>query len=247
VPPGLLPTANPFCDIPTVAAGALESRVFQDTFVSLRRPILIQGYRQWAQLPRLTADQLATEDARFGFSVQVGLIPYAKTYGEASASMKLSGYAQRHLSAHANASTPYVFDAQVYTREPALQALFPTPTALVGPHVVLTQTIVGPEGTGSSPHFHGHAANMLLFGRKQWTLWPARNAFFRVAPAQTLVNESFPAALMRGALRCVQEAGDLLFVPAQMGHAIRNLAPSAAVAFEFFDVGSPRAPAPSQP
>ena len=37
---------------------------------------------------------------------------------------------------------------------------------------------LGPAGSGAPPHFHGHAWNALIYGKKRWFLFPPTHAFF---------------------------------------------------------------------
>jgi hypothetical protein len=180
--------------------------------------------------------------------------------------------------------------------------------------VVLQQFMLGPAGSGAPPHFHGAAINMLVYGCKEWMLYPPAQAFFsvehvrrwqqtageekgeewggvhdkeepeeddkdrqgqsagatrekkqaegkdhvkedatrtaggkevkyRVPPHRRttqpgkenepgVVGSSGSSAHGRP-LRCVQQSGDIMFVPDLWGHAVVNHQPSIAVAIEF--------------
>ena len=92
--------------------------------------------------------------------------------------------------------------------------------------------VVGPAGSGCRWHqdpFETAAWNALLHGRKLWFLAPA--------PAREWSNEVIYDHLVRtagapGYLRCVQEAGDLLFVPNLWTHAAICLGDCIGVAHE---------------
>jgi hypothetical protein len=113
----------------------------------------------------------------------------------------------------------------------------------------LHRFFVGPKFSGTLPHFHTHAVNALSRGRKRWAIYEGKNA--RVT-----------AALMRKSLRdfgsgsqaydwfhseCatlrhrpmvrlwefVQEAGDLVYIPGGLIHAVVNLAPVVGFTVEF--------------
>ena len=93
------------------------------------------------------------------------------------------------------------------------------------------QWYLGPTGTGAQMHFHSHAWNWLVHGRKKWYLLPPRHATY----AQRHINAGglLPPDLVRHAVTCVQEAGEVMFVPHSWGHATRNLEPSIGWATEF--------------
>ena len=93
------------------------------------------------------------------------------------------------------------------------------------------QWYLGPAGTGAQMHFHSHAWNWLVHGRKKWYLLPPRHATY----AQRHINAGglLPPELVRHAITCVQEAGEVVFVPHSWGHATRNLEPSIGWATEF--------------
>ena len=102
------------------------------------------------------------------------------------------------------------------------------------------QYYLGGAAAGAQPHWHAAAWNWLVRGRKEWLLWPPRDATY----AQSHVARSAPGAegVSGAPLRCEQRAGDTIVVPALWGHATVNLAPSVGWATEIrfdrtFDLG----------
>ncbi|KAJ1405088.1 hypothetical protein B484DRAFT_483427 [Ochromonadaceae sp. CCMP2298] len=96
------------------------------------------------------------------------------------------------------------------------------------------QFYLGPAGSGAPAHFHGHAINSLAFGEKQWILYPPAEAFYSTTPALAFFPAEANATGGTGnALRCTQQAGDVLYVPALWGHATLNSLQSIGVAHEF--------------
>ena len=112
----------------------------------------------------------------------------------------------------------------------------------------LRQFILGPPLSGSMPHFHGGAVNRLLFGLKLWVLFPPSRAEFGRAHAHVWFARVYPAKYGgmaagggsgddddgggSGHLLFLQGPGDVVYVPPHWGHAVINLADSAAVALE---------------
>ena len=100
------------------------------------------------------------------------------------------------------------------------------------------QFYVGPAFSGSPPHYHADAWNALAHGRKRWFLYPPDDALYTSQPSYVfLEGGGMDDALAReGALRpleCVQEAGDVMFVPDFWGHMILNLRESVGIAGEW--------------
>ena len=91
---------------------------------------------------------------------------------------------------------------------------------------------IGPAGSGVGLHEHSNAWNGLVFGRKRWVLLPP---FEHVGPTALPVTDWlqlwYPRQRDR-AFECVQEAGELLYVPSGYMHAVLNLQPSVGVAVE---------------
>ena len=110
---------------------------------------------------------------------------------------------------------------------------------------------LGPAGSGAPVHFHGHAVNVLAYGAKRWFLYPPAAARYSKRAAQPFARDLHAAAAAAapeeaaakkereddGAsawepLECVQEAGDLMFVPTLWAHGTLNLKQSIGVAYE---------------
>lgn len=240
------------CDFDVVEAGTtLSTTDFYRDYVSLQRPLLIKGgftgQINWELLSQPQFDNV---------SVAVARVPYAHLYGGAApVQQKLSTFIQQSvLSATTQQSADtleesavpaYVFDGMVLARHPHLQELIPPPLHLTGRQILLRQLMVGPAGSGAAPHFHGHAVNLLARGRKRWALFAPTDAFFYFGPAQqwwSQASDSQQNFDMNGGSnasgqphyrQCVQEAGDIVYVPSQWGHAVLNEEAVIAAAYEF--------------
>jgi hypothetical protein len=98
----------------------------------------------------------------------------------------------------------------------------------------MMQLFLGPGGSGSSNHYHGSAVAGVASGRKLWSFLRPSDAAFTAAPAALFFEHELPALLRKGkAQLCVQEPGDLVFVPATWSHAVLNLDTTIGVAVEF--------------
>merc|ERR1712008_388040 len=82
---------------------------------------------------------------------------------------------------------------------------------------------------GSPLHYHVHAANSLMHGRKLWLLRPPAKQEVRKTVIYEDLLQSNGAP---GMFRCVQESGDLMFVPAGWVHGALCLCDCIGVAHE---------------
>ena len=102
----------------------------------------------------------------------------------------------------------------------------------------LKQMALARVNTGANMHFHNSAFNFLLHGRKVWEMVP-EGEFRLTAAAAHFRAQRDSGGLCTGSRiqqNCNvadQHAGDLMFVPQHYGHAVLNVAPGIALAFEF--------------
>eukprot|EP00042_Codosiga_hollandica_P057481 m.852323 g.852323 ORF g.852323 m.852323 type:complete len:657 (-) comp59598_c0_seq1:2279-4249(-) len=221
------------CSIPRVSAD-IGKEEFERDFLSLGRPVIISGALTNASSARLWTK--SSFSRTYGSQkVDVGPVPYAKTYGQSTAQLTLQEFIEKHMTSSSGTEEDqlYVFDPSLFGRNPAIQEEVPI-SPLFDRISILQQFMLGGTGTGAPPHFHGHAANHLVFGQKEWILFPPAEAFFAFQTSSSWFREHRQSA-PSSALRCMQFGGDIAFVPAAWGHAVINHAPSIAVAYEFHE------------
>eukprot|EP00729_Bicosta_minor_P007432 gene7432-22514_t len=90
-------------------------------------------------------------------------------------------------------------------------------------------------GSGAHAHVHRSAWNALVRGRKQWVLFPADvlspEGVSQNMPALEWFRTHLPKLRNAGmVVEFVQEAGEVVLVPDNWGHAVLNLEPSIGVA-----------------
>ena len=93
----------------------------------------------------------------------------------------------------------------------------------------VVQVYVGPTGAGAPFHYHENALNALLHGRKRWWLKEPSEAVYSVRHPRAWTDDA------KDACTFVQEAGDVVLVPANWAHPILNEAPVVGAAFEHLD------------
>ena len=87
-------------------------------------------------------------------------------------------------------------------------------------------------GSGSSPHLHNNAWNVLWYGKKLWNLWQPGHSFISNIPTLNYVeqNEQVEDQFVK---QCVQNRGDIILVPNQWGHSTFSLMENVGIASEF--------------
>ena len=91
---------------------------------------------------------------------------------------------------------------------------------------------LGGAGAGNPSGVLGdHSFDVLVHGRREWAVVPPATAEFTKQPFGPWVDGRRSAG--REVRRCVQEPGDVIFVPAGWGSANLNLAESVGYGFDF--------------
>lgn len=215
------------CDFP-VRNSSMGTEEFLLYHTGVYQPVLVRGLIQdWPAWKHWSYSELQRRYGSLVFSVSD--VPYAQLYHGRSARTHRTTLADFvSLFTHKEEYPDYLFDGQVLQHNAALGHDAPVPNLIGNFTVTLKQLIIGPEHSGSPPHFHNHALNALVYGVKRWFLWPPQDAHF--------VFDHVGAWIKRKTghyLECIQMPGDVIYVPQNWGHAVINEAPSIAVAFEF--------------
>ena len=103
-----------------------------------------------------------------------------------------------------------------------------------GGSLLRTSTIqfyVGGARAGAQPHWHEAAWNWLVRGKKRWLLWTPEAATYAQRHS-TLALDAARRGGRAAPLTCIQQAGDVMLLPAWWGHATINLKPSIGFATE---------------
>eukprot|EP00038_Savillea_parva_P025637 m.48754 g.48754 ORF g.48754 m.48754 type:complete len:279 (+) comp7029_c0_seq1:1595-2431(+) len=236
------------CDIDVRADLSTEDFLFD--YLALQRPVLLRGVtagKQWDSLRRAWSRKALAK--KYGDTLlQVSNVPYAEAFGLNASEITLAEYLQYMDRMHVrgppdllkrpNATPDYAFES--------LDANHPLTTEMQMPPVlnpeeteIIPQSVqfyVGPAGSGAPMHVHRSAYNVQVAGRKRWALMPPPYAMYSKEPAGRFFAKRLPQ-LQRDehtvVYECIQEAGDVLFVPGTWGHATLNLEESIGYASEF--------------
>jgi hypothetical protein len=157
----------------------------------------------------------------------------------------------------------YAFEAHIERKLPEIlgDLIIPPFLRATAPGHAQTQYwefFAGPANSGAPLHYHNDAFNVLVHGEKRWVLLPpSRTVRSNWHPThwvgkEARLGEKHPAgrawswehngstaSMDSGSmqetwpLKCVQKAGDLLYVPLHWGHATLNVHDSIGIAAEF--------------
>lgn len=208
--------------------------------------------REWANRTRLL-------ETHGGAHVRAGAIPYASAFRsrETVASLRDalaaaaadSAVALGQARAGAAADAPsYVFEQIRWDGRPGdhpFQSLLKDNVGALplldgGYAVHNAQFYAGDALSGAPAHYHAHALNALVRGRKRWLLFPPKHAAYSKLPAAAWLEKGRVEALRRAGvdvLVCTQPEDAALYVPSGWGHVVLNLETSVGVAMEFHKDG----------
>ena len=130
----------------------------------------------------------------------------------------------------------YVFDSDFVKNDPCCPVPYIFAAFFSHRYDHIAQFILGPPDSGAPQHFHSDAINCLAFGRKYWVLFPPAYASYLKEDARSwMAKQDFTTGsdVSFAAQGCLQESGDVIYVPRFYGHSVINFDQSIAVAYEF--------------
>jgi len=208
-----MPPTDKSCSADVVDVAQFEFEVFMHHYVLHPRPLLVRGGAQLATAGNFTRAGLL--EAAGDQKVETHRFPGAKEYdGSKPVVRPLHEYVDaldERSSAQQATKKLHFFHKRLSKDEVVLNFSATLPELLDG-KVIHTGTMfyVGGLFMGTPPHHGLPAADSLMHGMKTWFLQPPGH--------EALVNEAMYDHLVRtggapGSQRCLQQAGDLLFVP----------------------------------
>jgi hypothetical protein len=91
---------------------------------------------------------------------------------------------------------------------------------------------LGPRGSGLDLHSHPSSINYLVYGVKQWYIWPPHYNWLRSYPKfrniRQVVDEVIPNVDPKPIV-AIQRSGEAMFIPSGWVHAVINLTPTIGV------------------
>lgn len=165
--------------------------------------------------------------------VTVGAVPYAAAFDLKSSKMTLREFYERYML---DSESPplYVFDHDSGVNRGGYDAvvailrdMFPIPSLIADPEdaggLDDIHFSLGRPKSGAPFHIHADAVNAVVKGRKRWFVYtPARTLYSR-RPIQEWLDIDYKALEEEEKpLECVQNAGDMVYIPLDWGHAVVN-------------------------
>ena len=237
----------PSLDCDAVVALATSDDIVRE-HIRNHRPVLRRNAldESWNNARRDWGDREALAKLAGGALVRSGPIPYASAFSTTEAILSLKEAMHRGYEDSVRAAAlrknklpvdapSYVFEQIRWDGSSADHPLFDVIKERVGSSpldayvIHNAQFFVGSKYSGAPAHYHSHAMNFLVTGKKRWLLWPPASALYSRTPAVSWLDRKDAQAY-----QCVQPANASLYVPAGWGHAVLNLDDhTLGVALEF--------------
>jgi hypothetical protein len=222
------------CNIPVAHGHNITMAEFYERYMAKEIPVLVRGgaSKSFAELQQLLKkDNLMQAFGRM--PVSVGAVPY-----QATQPTTVYQYLKK-FDTSSKREPDYLFESLPpgHLLRMAVQSHYPADW--VGeshPDERQVQVAIGPTGSGAPPHYHKAAVNTLFYGKKKWFFIPPKHATYSSKSSMAWIEDyqqSGESSDHDFVLDCVQQPGDVIFVPDFWTHATLNLEPSVAVASEF--------------
>lgn len=233
VPASWLPM-DALSEVDSIDVSQFDWEIFEGHYVRQGRPLLVRGGAQYDDGIRRCYTREGLLDVAGQRLIHAFNLPYADDLCNHRPTVKTIReyvtFLDTRLRSAPEKNLSYVF-IELPEGEQRLDFASTLPEAFHGRvRQLSTQFTLGGVLMGSPMHHHIHAVNSLMHGRKLWFFKPpAQQEFRKTVIYEDLVNSRGAP----GVARCIQEAGDLLFVPSGWVHGAICLCDCIGVAHEF--------------
>lgn len=226
-----------WCEFPVVEYdGSEKAKAETRRLVSEGEPVLLRG-AFWRYAPRMAEWDVGKMVEEFKeMRVTVGHVPYAAAFNLSTHEMSLGEFYERFVRVESETRRLplYVFNKGAALCADGYGALarlveeaFPSELVehpdvtggLEGIHFFF-----GGKGTGAPFHIHADAVNAAVHGLKRWFVFTPAKTIYSRKTIKEWAEEDYPG-LGDGErpLECLQQAGDVVYVPLDWGHAVLNV------------------------
>jgi hypothetical protein len=247
------------CGIPVVDASNPKDILNIARLVLEGEPVLIRNFLplvRGAHLLTMAQDLDALVQSHHNVKVKYGNVPYADYFGLPTGNTTLKEFYDHHVVDHiskgSNQVPQYIFqkdDDLTAPFMPVLETLvadyFPTievynrtqrlvcPPSYAGTGNASLHYFLGAPESGAPFHIHADAINLNVRGPKKWFIAPPNQSIYSKKPIRDYVIQDVQEAIDKNEiLTCTQEAGDIIYVPFDWGHAVLNEEINLGVALE---------------
>jgi hypothetical protein len=229
------PYDNERCDF-DVVDGDLDPEVFYKNYFITGRPVVLRG-----QVPQMELDMFAkrrwkkSEIFNPGNTFQVGPTAYPELTHQVTCKKKLSISELEHGTVcEEMPEKPMVhafhpdendleelypgFDGDILDKRGGFRSIQQYFKLVQGEHDVVWQVFFGGDGSGATYHWHEAAFNILYVGIKEWKIAPP---MYRGTTGMTAQKVKVRLD-DKISLTCLQQPGDLFYIPNYWGHSTIN-------------------------
>jgi len=228
------------CDFTTIHKGGEISRQEFLKLVVSGAPVLLKGAGNRFESMRL---DFRKEDfvSKYGhIEIEKAVMPYGSAFlGPDSVKTSIEEYATQVVEQGANekiVTEPPMYAASHGIKEMSLPEYSKAKELFrdLGTEATVTDFCLGAPGAGAQFHVNDIAINILVHGRKRWFVTPPGVGNYTFKPAWEWLQDDY---VQGGTLECVQEAGDILYLPRDWPHQTLCVESSISLAHEFSSVG----------
>jgi hypothetical protein len=232
-------TTDPYdanrCDF-DVVDGDLDPEVFYKDYFITGRPVVLRGQVTQMELNMFTKKRWkTTEIFHPGNTFQVGPTAYPKLTDQESCERRMSiNELERGALCEEMPEKPMVyafhpnkdelgelypeFEGHILDKRSGFRSIQQYFKVVEGQDDINWQVFFGGDGSGATYHWHEAAFNILYVGTKEWKIAPP---MYRGTTGMTAQQVS---AMLddKISLTCLQQAGDLFYIPNYWGHSTIN-------------------------
>ncbi|XP_067931908.1 uncharacterized protein [Watersipora subatra] len=222
------------CTIPKISIQEMTKERFETSFRD--KPFILtfpNGADDWVKSEHWTVQSLSREYQEWKFTAGKSIdIVYNGGKGDFKRTFKEYVAEMRNTTIQSGDFT-YLFDRNFYYNS-SLPSTVRVPEFLFeeGDPILF----VGPSGTGATWHKHMPAWNGVVFGQKRWFLYPIEKTppggLYAYTPTAWLAHVYPKLEPYAKPLECIQNSGEIFYVPESYYHAILNIGETVAISLQ---------------
>ncbi|KAL5013202.1 hypothetical protein ScPMuIL_007472 [Solemya velum] len=224
------------CNIDIKYANELTTSEFEEVYL-LKKPVLLKfrnGAVEWTAPEKWQKDNFVKEFS--GWSMRSGnSLDITRTGGIGNIKTSFGQFLEHMMNeTDSIGDTYYIFDGYFFLETSAFKALRPPLYLQIKFGSDAGIFMLGGPGSGVAFHSHGDGWNAVVYGKKRWFIYPREKTPPGGVPAgysqKDWIRKIYPTLSDdEKPLECIQEAGDILYLPEGFYHATINLADTLGI------------------